>query len=139
MKNYPACKELTNGIRTDHTLNGRPPDIDAYLKIFFFFLNQNICCWCSKEPSHFPKHMFTLICKGKKTNLREKMLNWTYGIGSLTWSSFDSVLIRTLRLGLHVQKITSHLSQSCVFELKYGVYLLKKIQSCVSHFCVFKL
>ena len=28
----------------------------AYLKITFLFLNQNICCGCSKEPS-LPKHM----------------------------------------------------------------------------------
>ena len=39
-------------------------------KLFFLFLNQNICCGYSKEPSHrdgsfeHPKHMFKLM--GKK-------------------------------------------------------------------------
>ena len=37
-------------------------------KLFFLFLNQNIYCGYSKEPSHasleHPKHMFKLI--GKK-------------------------------------------------------------------------
>ena len=29
----------------------RPPDKSTYLKIIFLFLNQNICCGYSKEPS----------------------------------------------------------------------------------------
>ena len=29
----------------------RPPDKSAYWKIIFLFLNQNICCGYSKEPS----------------------------------------------------------------------------------------
>ena len=39
-------------------------------KIFFLFLNQNICCWYSEElsqregPFEHPKHMFKLV--GKK-------------------------------------------------------------------------
>ena len=38
-------------------------------KLYFFFLNQNICCGCSKEPFQWdrsfehPKHMFKLINK----------------------------------------------------------------------------
>ena len=41
-------------------------------KLFFLFLNQNICCGYSKEPSHWdgsfehPKHMFKLM--GKEIN-----------------------------------------------------------------------
>ena len=49
------------------------------IKIIFLFLNQNICCWCSKEPSQldgFFKHqkqmlkmmgmkIFTLFAKKK--------------------------------------------------------------------------
>ena len=36
--------------------------------IVFLFLNQNICCGCSKEPSRYgsfdhPKHMFELMDK----------------------------------------------------------------------------
>ena len=40
--------------------------------LFFLFLNQDICCGCSKEPSQLddsfehPKHMFQLI--GKEIN-----------------------------------------------------------------------
>ena len=38
-------------------------------KLFFLFLNQNICCGYSKEPSQWdgsfehPKHMFKLMAK----------------------------------------------------------------------------
>ena len=47
----------------------RPPDKGVYRKIIFLFLNQNICCGYSKEPSHgdgsfeHPKHMFKLMDK----------------------------------------------------------------------------
>ena len=49
----------------------RAPDKVGSRKLFFLFLNQNICCGYSKEPSRrdgsfeHPKHMFKLM--GKKT------------------------------------------------------------------------
>ena len=54
-------------------------------KSFFLFLNQNICCGSSKEPSHWdcsvehPKHMFKLM--GKEINAilgAQHILIWTY-------------------------------------------------------------
>ena len=55
-------------------------------KLFFLFLNQNICCECSKEPSQWdgsfenPKHMFRLLGKKIIAFLRSKsLLNWLYG------------------------------------------------------------
>ena len=54
-------------------------------KLFFLFLNQNICCGCSKEPSQqdgsfeHPKHMFKLIGKEINAILAAKnILIWTY-------------------------------------------------------------
>ena len=54
-------------------------------KLFFLFLNQNICCGYSKEPSHrdgsfeHPKHMFKLMDKKIITiYARVFLLNWTY-------------------------------------------------------------
>ena len=51
----------------------------------YFFLNQNICCGCSKEPSHrygsfeHLKHMFKLMDKKIFAILRSKMRHiWTY-------------------------------------------------------------
>ena len=53
-------------------------------KLFFLFLNQNICCGYSKEPSQWdgsfehPKHMFKLI--GKEINAilgAQSILIWT--------------------------------------------------------------
>ena len=58
--------------------------------------------------------MFKLIGKEKIANLHEKLLNSIDGIGSLTWLSFDSVLIRTLRLGLHVQNNLTSESVLCI-------------------------
>ena len=55
-------------------------------KLFFLFLNQNICCECSKEPSQWdgsfenPKQMFRLLGKKIIAFLRSKsLLNWPYG------------------------------------------------------------
>ena len=56
-------------------------------KLFFLFLNQNICCGYSKEPSQWdgsfehPKHMLKMMDKKEIiTILHSKiMLNWTYG------------------------------------------------------------
>ena len=54
-------------------------------KLFFLFLNQNICCGYSKEPSQWdasfehPKHMFKLI--GKEINAilgAQTILIWTH-------------------------------------------------------------
>ena len=47
----------------------RPPVKKVLWKLFFLFLDQNICCGYSKEPSHWdgsfehPKHMFKLMGK----------------------------------------------------------------------------
>ena len=49
-------------------------------KIIFLFLNQNICCGYSKEPSQWdgsfehPKHMFKLMGKKKFAILRSDIL-----------------------------------------------------------------
>ena len=65
---------------------GKPPSffpIRAKCELFFLFLNQNICCGHSKEPSHrdgsfeHPKHMFKLI--GKKI-FSILCSNWAYGV-----------------------------------------------------------
>ena len=52
----------------------------AYQKVIFLFLNQNICCGYSKEPSQWdgsfeqPKHMLKLMGKKIFTILRSKIL-----------------------------------------------------------------
>ena len=57
-------------------------------KIFFFFLNQNICCGCSKEPSQWdgsfehPKHMLKIMGKTIFTILRWKIV-------ALSWQIFE--------------------------------------------------
>ena len=58
----------------------------CYWKLFFLFLNQNICCGFSKEPSRWdgsfehPKHMFKLMDQKIITNFTLKsLLNWPYG------------------------------------------------------------
>ena len=43
MKNYPAWKKLSNA---------GPQLRVCTKKLIFLFLNQNICCGYSKEPSH---------------------------------------------------------------------------------------
>ena len=62
-------------------------------KLFFLFLNQNICCGYSKEPSQwegsfeYPKHMLKLMGKKIIKILRSQilclkiLLNWSYGWG----------------------------------------------------------
>ena len=59
-------------------------------QIFFLFLNQNICCGYSKEPSQWdgsfehPKHMLKLMDKKIFTILHSKnMFIWTYGFFKL--------------------------------------------------------
>ena len=55
-------------------------------KLFFLFLNQNICCGYSEEPSHrdgsfeHPRHMFRLMDKKIITILCNFffLLNWPY-------------------------------------------------------------
>ena len=64
----------------------RPPDKSAYWKkLFFLFVNQNICCGYSKYPSQWdgsfenPKHLFKLM--GKEINAikgAQTILIWTY-------------------------------------------------------------
>ena len=70
-------------------------------KLVFFFLNQNVCCRCSKEPSQWdgsfehPKHM--LFLGGKKIFIiwRLKCLPiWTYGlVWGLAWYSCSCYLV----------------------------------------------
>ena len=57
---------------------------NSKLKIIFLFLNENICCEDSKEPSHrdrsfeHSKRMFKLMVKKIITFLCSKsLLNWT--------------------------------------------------------------
>ena len=64
-------------------------------KLFFIFLNQNICYGYSKEPSQWdgsfehPKHMFKLMDKKIITILRRTfLLNWPYGSNLKMINSF---------------------------------------------------
>ena len=69
--------------KTD-SLTAAGPHIRAHNgKLFFLFLNQNIYCGYSKEPSHWdcsfehPKHMFQLMDKKIIASLGWKiLLNW---------------------------------------------------------------
>ena len=61
-------------------------------KLFFLFLNQNICCGCSKEPSRWdgsfehPKHMLSLMDKKIIAILRKLyLLNWPYVMPYCKW------------------------------------------------------
>ena len=54
-------------------------------KLFFFYLDKNICCGCSKEPSEWdgafehPKHMLKLMDKKSNHNFMLKIfVNWGY-------------------------------------------------------------
>ena len=63
----------------------RPQIRECNWKLFFLFLNQNICCGYSKEPSQWdgsfehPKYMFKLIDKKIIAILHlHFLLNWPY-------------------------------------------------------------
>ena len=62
----------------------RTPDKGGYSKAIFLFLNQNICCGYSKEPSQrdgsfeHPKDMFRLMDKKIMTILRLEILLYAY-------------------------------------------------------------
>ena len=63
----------------------RPPDKSVYWNIIFLFLNQNICCGYSKEPSQWdcsfehPKYMFKLMAKEINAILgAHTILIWAY-------------------------------------------------------------
>ena len=66
-----ACCSCAPGIQTmTPILLSSGPQISMHnWKLFFLFLNQNICCGYSKEPSRWdgsfehPKHMFELMDK----------------------------------------------------------------------------
>ena len=75
-------------------------------KLFPFFLNQNICCGYSKEPSQWdgsfehPKHMFKLM--GNEVNAifgAQTILIWTYD--SLCHRIFLSYSLQSNQLTLH--------------------------------------
>ena len=89
-------------------------------KLFFLFLNQNICCGYSKEPSQWydsfehPKHKFKLM--GYEINAilgAQFILIWTYeySIWSSSplfayskWSRNDKLYVATLNLKLDKSK-----------------------------------
>ena len=85
-------------------------------KLFFLFLNQNICCRYSKELSQWddsfehPKHMFELM--GKEINAilgAQTILIWTYGfVNAQNWST-TRVEIRKIFENI---KIISHKGSS---------------------------
>ena len=58
--------------------------VKCYWKLFFLFLNQNIYCGYSKEPSKWdasfehPKHMFKLMGK--------KIITILHSISSIIWT-----------------------------------------------------
>ena len=65
--------------------------------VIFLFLNQNICCGYSKEPSQWdgsfehPKHMFKLMGKKIMAILRKLcLLNWPYGVTENHFSYFST-------------------------------------------------
>ena len=95
-------------------------------KLFFLFLNQNICCGYSKEPSQrdgsfeLPKHMFTLMGNKMITFSSAevfKKLLWqksvdpdqTALIGAVCSGStlFASILNSSVMLGNYLQQTTS--------------------------------
>ena len=61
----------------------------SFENYFFLFLNQNICCGYSKEPSQrdgsfeHPKHMFVLLGKKIVTILRSQILLNVFCVSSL--------------------------------------------------------
>ena len=70
----------------------RPPDKVRIRKSFFLFLNQNICCGYSKEPSHpdgsfeSPKRRFQMMGKEINTILGEQtILIWTYDLCKVSY------------------------------------------------------
>ena len=74
-------------------------------KLFFLFLNQNICCGCSKEPSHWdgsfeqPKQMLKLIDKKILAILRRKFVPiWTYDFVLRIYAAYIPVHSRILLL-----------------------------------------
>ena len=104
-----CCLLITFGNCLDpvQTWQNNGPDLDPTApqirvnnwKLFFLFLNRNICCWFSKEPSQWegslehPKHTFKLMDKKIITILRWKFLfNWTYDpncfLGWQAWKLF---------------------------------------------------
>ena len=78
-------------------------DKSVYQKmIFFLFLNQIICCGCSKELSHrdgsfeYQKHMFKLMGKKIITILLLKnLLHWLY-IFRVTDKKATKILLKNI-------------------------------------------
>ena len=66
-------------------------------KYCFLFLNWNLCCGHSKEPSRWdgsfehPTHLLKLLVKKKITILRSKsLLNWSYDAHLAGWIQYIS-------------------------------------------------
>ena len=104
--------------------NTRPPDKSVYLKIIFLFLNQNICCGYSKEPSRWdgsfehPKHMIKLMDKKIIAILHKLfLLNWPYAI--LCRTPMEHA--RTLRTMYH-SALKNRLEISAIWQpLLFGI------------------
>ena len=100
----------------DTNISNDKPGLQIYVrnwKLFFLFLNQNICCGYSKEPSQWedsfehPKHMVILLGKKIITILRSKfLLNWTY----------DKLWANTWYFGTYHIRDQGRLRQGCLFE-----------------------
>ena len=76
----------------------RPPDKSGWLKFIFLFLNQNICCGYSKEPSRWDgsfehtKHMFKLMDNWPYESIRCQNNLFTFNYCKLQNKSVISVL-----------------------------------------------
>ena len=85
-------------------------------KTFFLFLNQNICCGYSKEPSQWdvsfghPEHMFNLMDEKKIAILR-----WKFCLtGPMDGSTYD----------IHVKRGFQRLVTCGAFHLRTSVWFL---------------
>ena len=85
-------------------------------KIVFLFLNQNICCGYSKEPSQWdgsfehPKHVFKLMAKKIILILHWKsLLNWPYAF-SLWGPHYRRRVESNSRNGLRIRR-TNNIQQ----------------------------
>ena len=98
------CRHWTDRYRVRRVSNPGPQLRVCNWKLFFLFLNQNICCGYSKEPSwedssiEHPKHMFKLMDKKIITILRKLFLfNWPYGNQSTLQLIYSILVEFTLR------------------------------------------
>ena len=115
----------------------------VWLKIIFLFLNQNICCWYSKEPSHgdgsfeHSKHMLKLMGKKMLTlsglKLRVRTIKYfsyfktkTYVVGTQKNRLNETVLLSTQNIcyNLWVRGYWQFYAENlCLSEPMHCVYL----------------